>query len=212
MDIWIWKECYQPKCLSQNLVFSPSLTEKEPSYNTSSLIFMRPLKKWESYGLALTWERDFELRYLFVSNFCQIPSVLSKLTIHLANKHLFCKCKSKIPSPPWSLSQHKISHLASRYLCLSEDPCQKNLDRKWSRFFKTPFGISKKEVQPTALRRWGPQARGRNHMETGLFAGTKSVAWIWIIIGSAWRKYRLHTQKLMLNCMRWRAPTTSHIN
>jgi hypothetical protein len=36
--------------------------------------------------------------------------------------------------------------LANRYLCFFEDPCQKNLDLKWSRFFRTPLGSSKKDI------------------------------------------------------------------
>jgi hypothetical protein len=98
---------------SQNLVLVPSLTSKEPLANTSSLIRMGPLQKCESFGLALTWVSVFDRRYLFVSRVCHKPSVLSKFTNHLDNKHLFCNCKSRIPRPPWSLGRHKMSHLAS---------------------------------------------------------------------------------------------------
>jgi hypothetical protein len=46
--------------------------------------------------------------------------VFSKLTNHLAKRPLFCNRKSKIPRPPWSLGWHRIFHLASRYLRLSD--------------------------------------------------------------------------------------------
>ena len=75
-----------------------------------------------------------------------MPSVFSRFISHLANKHLFCNCRFTIPSLPWSLGRHKMSHLTSRYLCLSDDPCQKNLDLNLSRFLRTPLGISKKGI------------------------------------------------------------------
>ena len=107
---------------------------------------MRPLQKCESLGLAVTWVRVLDRRYLFVKRDCHKPSVLSRFTTHLANKHLFYSCKSKIPRPPWSLGRHNMFHLASLYLCLFEDPCQKNLDLKRSRFLRTPLEISKKDI------------------------------------------------------------------
>ena len=57
---------------SQNLVCFPSLISKDPQAKTSSLIFINPLQKWESFGLAWTCSRDFELKYLFLSKDCQI--------------------------------------------------------------------------------------------------------------------------------------------
>jgi hypothetical protein len=111
----------------QKRVVLPSLIIKEPFVKTSSLIFISPLQKWESYGLALTYVRDLDLRYLFLSKSCHMPSIFSRLTIHLANKHLFCNSSSRIPNPPWSLGRQRMSHLVSLYLCLFEDLCQKNI-------------------------------------------------------------------------------------
>jgi hypothetical protein len=131
---------------SQNLVLVPSFTSMDPLASTSSLIHMRPLQKCESFGFALTWVRVFESTFLFVKRDCHRPSVFSRFTNHLDNKHLFCSCKSRIPNPPWSLGRHNMSHLVSLYLSLLEDPCQKNLDLKKSRFLSTPLGISKKDI------------------------------------------------------------------
>jgi hypothetical protein len=55
---------------SQNLIWVPSLILKNPQDNTSSLIFINPLQKWESYDLTCTWVSAFEWRYLFLSKFC----------------------------------------------------------------------------------------------------------------------------------------------
>ena len=145
MGTYPWKTL-PTQVSSQNRVALPSLIKKVPLVKTSSLIFISPLQKWESYSLALTYVKDLNRKYLFFSNSCHIPSVLSKFTIHFARRHLFCIWRSKMPKPPWSLGPQRMSHLASRYLCFSEDPCQKNLDLKLSRFFKTPFRISKKDI------------------------------------------------------------------
>jgi hypothetical protein len=107
---------------------------------------MSPLQKWESFGFDDTCMRILVLKYLFLSKDCQVPSVFKRFTNHLANRHLFCSCKFKIPRPPWSLGRHKMSYLASLYLCLIAEPCQKNLDLKWSRFLKTLLGTSRKDI------------------------------------------------------------------
>jgi hypothetical protein len=51
----------------QNLIWVPSLIMKDPPDKTSSLIFIKPLPKWELYGLACNWVSTFEWRYLYIS-------------------------------------------------------------------------------------------------------------------------------------------------
>ena len=97
-------------------------------------------------GFSCRLSEFFDRRYLFVKRDCHMPSVFSRFINHFANRHLFWSCKSIIPRPPCSFGRHKISHLASLYLCLSVVPFQKNLDLKWSRFLSTPLGISKKDI------------------------------------------------------------------
>jgi len=58
-----------------------------------------------------TWVRVLDLRYLFLSICCQMPSSLISLNNHLLKRHLFWTFKSIIPSPPCSFGLHNISHL-----------------------------------------------------------------------------------------------------
>ena len=126
-------------------VFPKPRGKKVPLVKISYLIFISPLQKWESYGLALTCVKDLDRKYLFFSNSCHIPSVLSKFTIHFARRHLFCIWRSKMPKPPWSLGRQRMSHLASRYLCFSEDPCQKESWSEMIKIFQNSFWNFKKE-------------------------------------------------------------------
>ena len=52
---------------------------------------------------------------------------------------------TKTPNPPWSFGVHTTSHLVNRYFFLWSSLYQKNRDMKWSSFFITPQGTSKKE-------------------------------------------------------------------
>jgi len=58
-----------------------------------------------------TWVRVLDLRYLFLSICCQMPSSLISLNNHLLKRHLFWTFKSIIPSPPCSFGLRNISHL-----------------------------------------------------------------------------------------------------
>jgi hypothetical protein len=64
-----WSIAYP--CVFPKSDLSSSLILKHPQVNTSSLIFINPLQKWDSYGWACTWVSAFEWRYLFLSKFCQ---------------------------------------------------------------------------------------------------------------------------------------------
>ena len=106
-----------PSILPKSRLF-PSLISKDPQTKTSSLIFINPLQKWESFGLAWTCDRDFVLKYLFRSKDCHVPSLFSKFTIHLLKRHLFWTSRSMTPRPPWSFGRQRMSHLAKWYFFL----------------------------------------------------------------------------------------------
>jgi len=71
--------------------------------------------------LADTWVRVLDLKYLFLSKDCHVPSVFIRLTIHLANKHLFCRYKSKMPRPERKYAEYILFFLILKKYALIQN-------------------------------------------------------------------------------------------
>ena len=84
---------------SQNLIWEPFPTLKDPTFKNWSFTFMSPFQNCESVAFFVTSPKVLFLRYLFLNSDCQIPSSLYSLNNHLLSRHLFCKSKFCIPSP-----------------------------------------------------------------------------------------------------------------
>lgn len=86
----------------------PSCTLKALKLKNSCLIFTRPHKKYESPCLHSAWDRGIDLRYLFRSNCCHIPSEFRRLKSHLPSIVVFLILKSWRPKPLWFLGWKDI--------------------------------------------------------------------------------------------------------
>jgi hypothetical protein len=84
----------------QNLMFCLSPIWNDTLEKKLYLMRISPFQKEESVGLAFTWDRVLDCKYLFVINSCRTSSSLKSLTSHLLRKHLFFYFLDLYPKTP----------------------------------------------------------------------------------------------------------------
>jgi hypothetical protein len=110
---------------SQKHTWDPSPRSNLPIDRNSSLTFIRPAQNWESLGMYWTWVKVLSLKYLFLSNCCQIPSSFIGLKSHLLRRHLLWTPRFRTPNPPWSFGLHSTFYFVNLYFFLCSSLCQK---------------------------------------------------------------------------------------
>ena len=105
---WTTNFNYDSFMIKQSKLISFSLFHLFIFYNNTHLYFLMFIPEKDILNL----DRHFELRYLFLSKICHMPSSLSSLNNPLLSKHLFVIQRYAIPKPPSSFGWHKISNLA----------------------------------------------------------------------------------------------------
>jgi hypothetical protein len=105
---------------------------------------MRPAQKCESPCFQRTYDKSFEPTYFWLRTVHQTPSSVNNLKSHFPRRVVFLTARSytKTPSVFWLANNTPLSQSV---LFFSLPLCQKNLDRKKSNLFKTPFGRRKKD-------------------------------------------------------------------
>jgi hypothetical protein len=107
---------------SKNRTWGPSPRSNLPNERNSPLTFMRLAQNWVPRHVLNLCQSS--LRYLFLSNCCQILSPFINLKSHLLRKHLLWTSKFRTPNPPWSF------HLVNLYFFFFSSLYRKNRDLK----------------------------------------------------------------------------------
>jgi hypothetical protein len=80
---WVFKAMPPNHLSSKNLTCDPFPISKVPKRRKSCFTFFSPDQKCESPGFHSTCTSGLDIRYLFLSNCCHVPSIVRSLNNHL---------------------------------------------------------------------------------------------------------------------------------
>ena len=133
------KDYFLTKCLPRILLETHHLLWKFRILKKSHFTFIRLAQKCESPHFHWTCTKGLGPRYLLRKIYCHVPSVVNRRYSHLLSKAIFFNSKLWIPSPPWSLGWHRMSHFASQYFFLCSSLCQEKSRSKIIQLFTNSF-------------------------------------------------------------------------